>query len=123
MSDTFIISIVTFVYFAAAFSYLISFVFSKKPIAVAALVLTVSGITAQTAAFIIRWVHSYQLGIGHIPLANFYESVVFFSWSIIPELQHEMEEPESGEYSFQPMLSTIPGIPFDCAERKKNVKS
>jgi cytochrome c-type biogenesis protein CcsB len=83
MSDTFIISIVTFVYFAAAFIYLISFVFRKKPVAVAALALTVSGITAQTAAFVIRWIHSYQLGIGHIPLANFYESVIFFSWSII----------------------------------------
>ncbi|MDO9528479.1 MAG: c-type cytochrome biogenesis protein CcsB [Syntrophales bacterium] len=83
MSDTFIISIVTFIYFAAAFSYLISFVFSKKPVAVAALALTVLGITAQTAAFIIRWIDSYQLGIGHIPLANFYESIVFFSWSII----------------------------------------
>ena len=83
MSDTFIISIVTFIYFAAAFIYLISFVFNKRPAAVIALVLTVFGVTAQTAAFIIRWIHSYQLGIGHIPLANFYESIVFFSWSII----------------------------------------
>ncbi len=83
MSDTFIISIVTFIYFAAAFSYLISFVFRKKPVAVMALALTVFGITAQTAALIIRWIHSYQLGIGHAPLSNFYESIVFFSWSII----------------------------------------
>ena len=30
-----------------------------------------------------RWIHSYQLGIGHAPLSNFYESLVFFSWSII----------------------------------------
>ncbi len=83
MNDVFIISIVTFIYFAAAFSYLIALVFRKKQVAVAALALTVFGITAQTAALIIRWVHSYQLGIGHAPLSNFYESIVFFSWSII----------------------------------------
>ncbi|GAI95840.1 unnamed protein product, partial [marine sediment metagenome] len=83
MSDIFIISIVTFIYFAAAFTYLISFIFRKKPVAVMALVLTAFGITAQTAAIIIRWVLSYQLGIGHAPLSNFYESIVFFSWSII----------------------------------------
>ena len=83
MSDIFIISIVTFIYFAAAFTYLISFIFRKKPVAVIALALSVFGITAQTAAIIIRWVHSYQLGIGHAPLSNFYESIVFFSWSII----------------------------------------
>jgi cytochrome c-type biogenesis protein CcsB len=81
MNDTFITSIVTFIYFFAAFTYLISFIFNKK--SVMALVLTASGIAAQTAAIIIRWVHSYQLGIGHAPLSNLYESITFFSWSII----------------------------------------
>jgi cytochrome c-type biogenesis protein CcsB len=83
MSDIFIVSIVTFVYFAAAFTYLISFVFRKKQVALMGLALTACGITAHTAAFVIRWINSYQLGIGHAPLANFYESIVFFSWSII----------------------------------------
>ena len=32
---------------------------------------------------IIRWRTSYSLGIGHIPLANLYESMVFFAWTII----------------------------------------
>lgn len=41
------------------------------------------GLGLQTVALIWRWVESYQLGIGHAPLANFYESLVFFSWAVI----------------------------------------
>lgn len=37
----------------------------------------------QTAGLILRWVESYHMGIGHAPLTNMYESVVFFSWTII----------------------------------------
>jgi cytochrome c-type biogenesis protein CcsB len=41
------------------------------------------GFAAQTAALIMRWVESYQMGIGHAPLSNLYESLVFFVWSLI----------------------------------------
>jgi cytochrome c-type biogenesis protein CcsB len=37
----------------------------------------------QTAGILLRWVESYQLGIGRAPLTNMYESVVFFAWTII----------------------------------------
>jgi len=30
-----------------------------------------------------RWVESYRLGIGHAPLSNMYESLVFFAWTIV----------------------------------------
>jgi cytochrome c-type biogenesis protein CcsB len=36
----------------------------------------------HTAAILWRWVESYQLGFGHAPLSNMYESLVFFSWCI-----------------------------------------
>jgi cytochrome c-type biogenesis protein CcsB len=83
MNDTFIISIVTFTYFLAAFVFLISIIFHKKSVDKWALIITVAGLMLETSAIIIRWIHSYQLGIGHAPLSNFYESLVFFSWSII----------------------------------------
>ncbi len=35
----------------------------------------------HTAGLAVRWVESYKLGIGHAPLSNFYESLIFFSWS------------------------------------------
>jgi cytochrome c-type biogenesis protein CcsB len=31
----------------------------------------------------VRWVESYQLGIGHAPFSNLYESLVFFAWVIV----------------------------------------
>jgi cytochrome c-type biogenesis protein CcsB len=30
-----------------------------------------------------RWKESYDMGVGHAPLSNLYESVVFFSWTIV----------------------------------------
>ena len=30
----------------------------------------------------LRWFESYQMGIGHAPLSNLYESLVFFAWAI-----------------------------------------
>ncbi|MCI5159333.1 MAG: c-type cytochrome biogenesis protein CcsB [Candidatus Electrothrix sp. AUS1_2] len=34
----------------------------------------------HTAALGLRWHESYQIGIGHAPLTNMYESLVFFAW-------------------------------------------
>jgi cytochrome c-type biogenesis protein CcsB len=43
--------------------------------------LAVAGFAAHTAGLGLRWYESYDLGIGHIPLANFYESLVSLSWT------------------------------------------
>jgi cytochrome c-type biogenesis protein CcsB len=40
------------------------------------------GLAGNTAGFILRWVESYQLGFGHAPLSNLYESLVFYAWTI-----------------------------------------
>jgi len=44
---------------------------------------TLGGLTVQTFAIILRWVESYRLGIGHAPLSNLYESLIFFTWTIV----------------------------------------
>ena len=41
------------------------------------------GFVLQTIGIGVRWWESYRLGIGHAPLANFYESMIFFSWAIM----------------------------------------
>jgi cytochrome c-type biogenesis protein CcsB len=41
------------------------------------------GFVVQTAAIGLRWKESYDQGHGHAPLSNLYESVVFFSWTIV----------------------------------------
>ena len=42
-----------------------------------------AGLALHTAGIGVRWWESYRLGIGHAPLANFYESMIFFSWAIM----------------------------------------
>jgi cytochrome c-type biogenesis protein CcsB len=41
------------------------------------------GFLVQTGAIALRWKESYEQGHGHAPLSNLFESVVFFSWTII----------------------------------------
>jgi cytochrome c-type biogenesis protein CcsB len=41
----------------------------------------VAAVAATTAGLLLRWVESYQMGIGHAPLSNLYESLVFFAWT------------------------------------------
>jgi cytochrome c-type biogenesis protein CcsB len=41
------------------------------------------GLVLQSVAIALRWRESYAMGVGHAPLSNLYESVVFFSWTIV----------------------------------------
>ena len=41
------------------------------------------GFVVQTAAIGLRWKESYDMGHGHAPLSNLFESVVFFAWTIV----------------------------------------
>jgi cytochrome c-type biogenesis protein CcsB len=41
------------------------------------------GLALQSLAIALRWRESYAIGAGHAPLSNLYESVVFFSWTIV----------------------------------------
>ena len=36
----------------------------------------------HTGSIGLRWIESYQMGIGHAPLSNLYESLVFFAWAV-----------------------------------------
>ncbi|MGI6657669.1 MAG: c-type cytochrome biogenesis protein CcsB [Desulfobulbus sp.] len=69
-------------YIAASALYLILFLFRSTVSGVAATVLTLIGAALQTAALGLRWHESYQMGIGHAPLTNMYESLVFFVWCL-----------------------------------------
>ena len=70
----------TLAYLLASAVYIALFVFKNRKIGGAGTVLTIAGALAQTAAMGLRWQESYDLGIGHAPLTNMYESLVFFSW-------------------------------------------
>jgi cytochrome c-type biogenesis protein CcsB len=83
MDSSQLLGITTFTYLFASFLYMATLVFRSKTVGLAATVFTVIALLIQTAGLGLRWVESYQMGIGHAPLTNMYESVVFFSWTII----------------------------------------
>jgi len=45
--------------------------------------ITIFGLTIHTVALGMRWYESYQLGYGHIPLSNLYESLMSLSWTTV----------------------------------------
>ncbi|MCX5802297.1 MAG: c-type cytochrome biogenesis protein CcsB [Proteobacteria bacterium] len=36
----------------------------------------------HTFGLVLRWIESYKLNIGHAPLSNFYESLIFYAWCV-----------------------------------------
>jgi cytochrome c-type biogenesis protein CcsB len=83
MNSSNLLSIITFVYGMAAFLYIASWAFKKPLPGRLATWTAILGAVGNAAAMIMRWVESYRLGIGHAPLSNMYESLVFFSWTIV----------------------------------------
>lgn len=83
MINTTILSWVTFIYFAAFVFYLFRMILRKEFWGKIATGAALAGLVAQSIGLIIRWKTSYDLGMGHAPLSNFYESLIFFAWTIV----------------------------------------
>ncbi len=76
------ISAVTFLYLFCTVLYFIYLAFRAERLGRFATLGAWVSLGIQTAAILLRWVESYQIGFGHAPLSNMYESLVFFSWCI-----------------------------------------
>jgi cytochrome c-type biogenesis protein CcsB len=83
MNGALILSIVTFIYGLAGFLYICAWIFRKQLLGELATWVAVLGFIGNTAGIVMRWVESYDLGYGHAPFSNLYESLVFFAWVIV----------------------------------------
>ncbi len=83
MNSSAFLSITTFIYGLAAILYIASWIFKKPFPGKLATWTALVGVAGNTTGIIMRWVESYRLGIGHAPLSNMYESLVFFAWTIV----------------------------------------
>jgi cytochrome c-type biogenesis protein CcsB len=82
MNSSLLFGVTTFIYLLSSALYLAFFIFRAKKSAIIATLVTIVGLLTHTAAIGLRWIESYQMGIGHAPLSNMYESLVFFAWTI-----------------------------------------
>jgi cytochrome c-type biogenesis protein CcsB len=83
MDSSFLLSITTFAYLLCTLLYLSGVVFRYRPLLLSGSVVGALALVVQTAGLLLRWRESYQLGYGHAPLSNLYESLVFAAWAII----------------------------------------
>ena len=64
MSGSLILSLVTFIYGLAGFLYICAWIFRKQIFDRVATWIALVGLIGNTAGILVRWVGSYQLGIG-----------------------------------------------------------
>jgi ABC-type transport system involved in cytochrome c biogenesis permease subunit len=81
MSDK-ILGIATLLYLFLCFTHLLYFVLRKERIVLFIWIILWTTLGLLTAGLALRWVESYRLGIGHIPLSNLYESLIFYAWCV-----------------------------------------
>ncbi len=82
MDDSTLNQIAMLFYMLAAFIFLYEFFQKKDKKKSFAMPVVWTGFVIHTGSLIYRWIRSYQVGYGHAPLSNRYESFIFFSWSI-----------------------------------------
>lgn len=83
MSSSFLFNVATLAYLVSMVIFFVFLGSRNKTIGLSGSVAAYVGFLVQTAAIGLRWKESYDLGHGHAPLSNLYESVVFFAWTII----------------------------------------
>ena len=83
MTSSLLFNVTTLAYMASMVVFFAFLASKNKILGVAGSVIAYAGFLIQTVAIGLRWKESYDMGVGHAPLSNLYESVVFFSWTII----------------------------------------
>jgi cytochrome c-type biogenesis protein CcsB len=82
MTNSLLFGISIFVYFFSMVLYVSYLAFRSEGLGKVATSVLLAGVGIETAAILLRWYESYQMGIGRAPLTNLYESLVFFAWTI-----------------------------------------
>lgn len=83
MNSSLLLSITTFAYLVCALFYLSGVIFRYRPLLISGSFVGGGTLLIQTVGILLRWKESYELGYGHAPLSNLYESLVFGAWAIM----------------------------------------
>ncbi|MDL2269128.1 c-type cytochrome biogenesis protein CcsB [Desulfosarcina sp. OttesenSCG-928-A07] len=102
LNSSLLLSVSTFVFGLAALLYISALIFKKISLTQPARWIMVGAVLTTTAGVILRWVESYEMGIGHAPLSNLYESLVFFAWTagvIYVGVEYKYKNPIIGAFA------------------------
>ena len=83
MTSSLMFNVTTFSYLISMLLFFAFLASRNKVVGMGGSLAAYAGFVAQTIAIGLRWNESYVQGHGHAPLSNLYESVVFFSWTIV----------------------------------------
>ncbi|GLI37390.1 c-type cytochrome biogenesis protein CcsB [Geobacter hydrogenophilus] len=83
MTSSMLFNIATFSYLVSMLAFFTFLAVKSKHVGLAGSLAAYFGFIVHSAAILLRWKESYDIGMGHAPLSNLYESVVFFAWTII----------------------------------------
>jgi len=83
MTSSQLLSFTTFAYLGASILYLAGVTFRTTKALRAATWVGLAAAVANGAGILLRWKESYDLGYGHAPLSNLYESLVFGAWCVM----------------------------------------
>jgi cytochrome c-type biogenesis protein CcsB len=83
MTSPWIFGAVMYAYLGVTVVYLIYAVTQSQRIGLVATVSLLLVLGVHTVGLVFRWIETHQTGYGYVPLSNMYESLVFFSWTIV----------------------------------------
>lgn len=71
------------IYLISFLSYLLFATSQSRKLGIASTSLLVLGLIIHSVGLVLRWIETHQTGYGYVPLSNMYESLIFFSWTIV----------------------------------------
>jgi cytochrome c-type biogenesis protein CcsB len=71
------------VYLITFLGYLVYATSQSKSLGSLTSYVLLGGFIAHTIGLALRWMETHQTGYGYVPLSNMYESLIFFSWTIV----------------------------------------
>jgi cytochrome c-type biogenesis protein CcsB len=83
MNSSLLFNITTIAYLVSMLLFFVFLATRVKGLGLCGSIAALFGLALQSVAIGLRWRESYAIGAGHAPLSNLYESVVFFSWTIV----------------------------------------
>lgn len=83
LSSQIFFNISMFIYLICFFGYLIFTASRNKILGTLSISLLIIGFVVHSIGLVVRWWETHHTGYGYVPLSNMYESLIFFSWTIV----------------------------------------